>query len=118
MSVRSLKAKQRGPRCSYCTERAKWRGLMFRRFACSEHHGRLVAEDQEQSRRDAYQTGAAAARARKIASAHPNEWPAAELADLYEALAWWQHPIRSVARIIRAADLERLPHPRIAQRAA
>ena len=53
MTVRVLRAKQRGPNCSYCANKAKWRGVYFTRFACAEHEGLLRTADAEQERRDA-----------------------------------------------------------------
>ena len=46
MSVRRLKAKQRGPFCTYCQERAVWRGSMFRKFACNAHEHWLRDDDR------------------------------------------------------------------------
>ncbi|MDE0878541.1 MAG: hypothetical protein OSB00_07730 [Sphingomonas bacterium] len=66
---------------------------------------------------------AAAKRARDIARRHPagqpGEWEARELADLYEALAWWQQLHRGDALIIHDADLERRSngHPHLAEAA-
>jgi len=48
MTVRRLRAKQRGPRCSYCTERAIHRGVGFTMFACAEHLDSLTAADRRQ----------------------------------------------------------------------
>lgn len=52
MTVRRLRAKQRGPRCGYCTERAVWRGMGFTLFACAEHETQLRTDDADQARRD------------------------------------------------------------------
>jgi tRNA(Ile2) C34 agmatinyltransferase TiaS len=57
MSVRLLRAKQRGPKCSTCGERAKWRGVDFTRFACADHEKELRAEDDEQVMRERNQEG-------------------------------------------------------------
>lgn len=56
MTVRRLRAKQRGPRCSYCEERAVHRGCYFRMFACSEHLDKLTEDDAAQAAQDSYQT--------------------------------------------------------------
>lgn len=58
MTVRKLRSKQRGPRCSYCDARAVWRGVYFTKFACDEHKPRLDAADSEQTRRDSVQSDA------------------------------------------------------------
>lgn len=46
MTVRLLRKKQRGPRCSYCDLRADYRGLGFTKFACAAHEAKLRTEDQ------------------------------------------------------------------------
>lgn len=58
MVVRKLRAKQRGPKCSYCPERANWRGMYFTRFACDGHHGLLIDDDSVQMQRDSHQSEA------------------------------------------------------------
>lgn len=58
MTVRKLRVKQRGHKCSYCSERANWRGVYFTRFACDGHLSALEAEDANQRIRDAYQSDA------------------------------------------------------------
>lgn len=58
MTVRKLRKKQRGPKCSYCPERAEYRGLMFTKFGCAQHKAALDAEDAAQERRDSYSTDA------------------------------------------------------------
>ena len=58
MTVRRLKAVQRGPICSYCTARAAWRGCYFTRFACDTHLDQLKAADRRQAERDAHQSDA------------------------------------------------------------
>ncbi len=47
MSVRKLKAKQRGPFCSYCQQRATHRGGMFTRFASANHLEVLQSDDRK-----------------------------------------------------------------------
>lgn len=47
MAVRKLKAKQRGPQCSWCQERATHRGFMFSRHACDNHIPELTAWDRQ-----------------------------------------------------------------------
>jgi hypothetical protein len=60
MTVRRLRSKQHGPSCSYCAERAVWRGVYFTRFACSDHKPQLDHADAEQTARDEhYETGRA-----------------------------------------------------------
>lgn len=58
MTVRKLRAKQRGPQCSYCSERANWRGVYFTRFACDGHHSLLIDDDAVQSVRDSHHSEA------------------------------------------------------------
>lgn len=52
MAVRPLKPKQRGPRCSWCAERATHRGFMFSRYACSSHLTQLEEWDTKETRPD------------------------------------------------------------------
>lgn len=47
MAVRKLRSKQFGPECSFCDERAIWRGFMFNKFACAAHRSALVAWDRK-----------------------------------------------------------------------
>jgi hypothetical protein len=56
MTVRRLRAKQRGPFCSWCKERATHRGVGFTRFACVEHLAELEKADTDQSRLDQHET--------------------------------------------------------------
>lgn len=58
MSVRKLRAKQRGMKCNFCDAPAVWRGVYFTRFACAAHYEKLVDIDNEQQRRDAHQSEA------------------------------------------------------------
>lgn len=58
MTVRRLRGKQVGPRCSFCPERASWRGVYFTRFACNSHHAELSAEDKRQAIRDSHESEA------------------------------------------------------------
>lgn len=46
MTVRKLRAKQRGPSCFWCAKRAAFRGFMFGRFACLTHLDDLLAWDR------------------------------------------------------------------------
>jgi len=57
MTVRKLRAKQRGPRCSHCDARAVHRGVNFTRFACDEHLAVLQAEDDRQAAVEREQIG-------------------------------------------------------------
>jgi tRNA(Ile2) C34 agmatinyltransferase TiaS len=57
VTVRVLRAKQRGPKCSTCGERAKWRGVDFTRFACADHETELRTEDDAQAERERNQIG-------------------------------------------------------------
>lgn len=50
---------------------------------------------------------AAALRARRLADKARGEWNAGELADLYEALAWWQRSHAGAALIVHHVDVER-----------
>lgn len=52
MAVYKLEAKQRGPRCSWCAERATLRGFMFARFACDTHLPELQAWDKREQEPD------------------------------------------------------------------
>lgn len=55
MTVRKLRAAQRGPWCSYCgpkETRAVYRGCHFEKFACQDHLDNLNKDDAEQTRRD------------------------------------------------------------------
>jgi hypothetical protein len=54
MTVRRLRANQRGPRCSYCSERAVHRGCLFTRFACPDHLDKLRTEDAGRARIEQY----------------------------------------------------------------
>jgi hypothetical protein len=45
VTVRKLRAKQRGPKCSWCDAKAIQRGFMFSRFACADHAAELAAWD-------------------------------------------------------------------------
>jgi hypothetical protein len=59
MTVRPLKAAQRGPWCSYCEGekvRATHRGLGFTKFSCAAHVSDLEAADMTQTRMDRYET--------------------------------------------------------------
>lgn len=59
MTVRKLRAKQRGPFCSFgCSVRATHRGCGFTKFACAEHLHVLQFVDTQQSKRDSYQSDA------------------------------------------------------------
>lgn len=58
MTVRRLRAKQRGPRCNHCERRAVYRGCDFTRFACTAHHPELFAEDRAQAIRDSHESEA------------------------------------------------------------
>jgi hypothetical protein len=58
VSVRRLRAKQRGPRCSYCPSLAKHRGMHFTKFACEDHRSQLVADDEAAAARDSLQSDA------------------------------------------------------------
>lgn len=60
MTVRRLRAKQRGPWCSYCQEkvRAVHRGCGFRKFACSKHFEDLHSDDAKDAAFDSYKTEA------------------------------------------------------------
>lgn len=58
MTVRKLRQNQRGPKCSYCPERAVYRGLMFTKFGCEQHKPMLDKEDAAQEARDSYSTDA------------------------------------------------------------
>lgn len=58
MTIRRLRGKQGGPKCSYCTERADWRGVYFTMFACAEHLPKLEGDDSDQAQRDSYQSDA------------------------------------------------------------
>lgn len=49
MTVRRLRSMQRGPSCSYCAERAVWRGVYFTRYACEGHKPQLVHADRQQA---------------------------------------------------------------------
>lgn len=52
MAVRLLRAKQRGPKCSWCTEKATHRGFGFGRLACSAHLTTLHDWDRRESAPD------------------------------------------------------------------
>lgn len=52
MAVRRLKGKQRGPKCSWCAERATHRGFMFGKHACESHMAQLVAWDEREQAPD------------------------------------------------------------------
>jgi len=58
MTVLKMRAKQRGPICNFCSQRANWRGVYFTRFACDGHHGLLIDEDERQRIRDSHQSEA------------------------------------------------------------
>lgn len=58
MTVRRLRANQRGPICNHCKARAIWRGVYFTRFACDAHQHDLEREDAGQGARDSRQTEA------------------------------------------------------------
>ncbi len=46
MTVRRLKTKQLGPKCSFCDEKAVHRGYGFGKFACGSHHQQLSEWDR------------------------------------------------------------------------
>jgi hypothetical protein len=48
MTVRRLRARQRGPCCSWCEKRAIHRGVLFTKFACDVHLIDLQAADDRQ----------------------------------------------------------------------
>jgi len=50
--VYKLKAKQRGPKCSYCDERATHRGFMFGKFSCEQHLAELEQWDRRETAPD------------------------------------------------------------------
>lgn len=52
MTVRRLKAKQRGPVCSYCESKAEYRGFGFGKFACEQHVPELTAWDRREQAPD------------------------------------------------------------------
>lgn len=56
MTVRRLRANQRGTRCSYCDCRATHRGVYFTRFSCEDHLIALYNEDQVQDLHDGKQS--------------------------------------------------------------
>ena len=59
MTVRRLKAAQRGAWCSYCADlktRATHRGVSFTKFSCAGHLPALEAADREQARLESYET--------------------------------------------------------------
>lgn len=58
MTVYRLRKKQRGPKCSYCDEKAAHRGCHFTKFACSYHLAQLTEDDRRQTASDEYHTEA------------------------------------------------------------
>lgn len=52
MAVYKLKAKQRGPKCSFCNSCATYRGFMFAQFSCDAHRPKLVSWDTKETRAD------------------------------------------------------------------
>lgn len=52
MSVYRLKAKQWGPRCSWCGARATHRGFMHAKHACPTHFAELEAWDRKEQAPD------------------------------------------------------------------
>ncbi len=49
MAVYPLRPKQRGPRCSYCSEKAVYRGFGFGKFSCATHLPELKQWDRIES---------------------------------------------------------------------
>jgi hypothetical protein len=47
MTIRKLRKKQRGPSCSYCQEKAVYRGCFFTKFSCETHLSDLKADDKK-----------------------------------------------------------------------
>ena len=60
----------------------------------------------------------AARRQCTLAERDPQDADAVELADLYDALAWWQHDVAGLARIVFWIDLERSTNPAAERRQA
>ena len=58
MTVYRLRAKQRGPVCSYCADRAVLRGCGFTKFSCNSHEHWLRDDDRDQALRDSHQSEA------------------------------------------------------------
>ena len=52
MTVYRLRMKQVGPKCSYCDQRARYRGMMFAKFSCDAHQSELRAWDAKESKPD------------------------------------------------------------------
>jgi hypothetical protein len=47
MTVRKLRKKQQGPKCSFCQNKAVYRGSLFTKFSCEDHVNALSAEDKQ-----------------------------------------------------------------------
>lgn len=52
MTVRRLRANQRGPKCSWCAGKATHRGFMFGKLACADHIAELTAWDKREQEPD------------------------------------------------------------------
>jgi len=52
MAVKRLRAKQRGPSCSWCSERASHRGYGSAKFSCPDHLSELEEWDRRESTPD------------------------------------------------------------------